>query len=219
MSDMTITTHKRPICWTNRHLRRVSPLLDVGQISPPSIAPGRLSEMMQAVDKSTPQVGVVSDFVPVMDYKKYISMLEDANHPRDLIKTIRQKHEDYYDTHCQYIPSTRPVLPDIPDLIYTDSKVNGCIPFINFNKCTPRETLPMYIEAGVDAEYIKSIEQNIKKWERSIPGRNKIVDEVLSKYSGKPPARKKKKSLRSRFVRRTVGLVKDEEVDNDKAAE
>ena len=204
---MIPTTHKRPICWTNRHLRRVSPLFDVGQISPPSVAPGRLLQMVDKINK--PLTPWNENFVPVMDYKKYISLLEASNHPRDLIKKIRIKHEQYYETHCTHPHQILPVLPDIPDLIYPDSEVNGCTPFINFNKCTPRETIPMYIEAGLSEHYIKSIKNNIDKWERGIAGRNKVVDEVLSKYSGKPPARKKKKSLRSRFMRKTAGVIID----------
>ena len=184
---------------------------------PPSVAPSRLLQMIDNLEK--PLSPWKDEFQPVMDYKKYISLLEDSGHPTDIIKKIRRKHEDYYSAQCLIPPPPSSKLPVIPDLIYTDSEVNGCTPFLDFATAKPHECIPMYREAGVTEKCIKFLEQKITKWELGIPGRNKVVDEVLSKYSGKPPARKKKKSLRSRFMRKTAGIVKDEEGDNNNEAE
>ena len=216
---MSPTTHKRPICWIKRNERRPSPIFDVGQISPPSIGPGVITNMIRALDK--PWVITQGEFRPVMDYRKYLTMLESqGDYPKEIIDKIRTEHEHYYATHCHLPPVITNLAPRLPGLENTESSINGCQAFIEFNKVKdPKDTIPMYIRAGVPQENIQFLEKRILHWKCGIADRNRSLDEILSKYSGKPQARKKKKSLRSRFTRKTAGIIKEEDIDYDKGEE
>mgnify|MGYP000044052658 FL=1 len=172
--------------------------------------------MIRALDK--PWVITHGEFRPVMDYRKYLTMLESqGDYPKEIIDKIRTEHEHYYATHCHLPPVITNLAPRLPGLENTESSINGCQAFIEFNKVkNPSDTIPMYIRAGVPRENIKFMENRILHWKCGIADRNRSLDEILSKYSGKPQARKKKKSLRSRFTRKTVGLIKDEDLEDDR---
>lgn len=216
---MAPTTHKRPICWVRRNERRPSPVFNIGEISPPNMGPGVLTKLINALDK--PWTIDQGQFRPIMDYKKYISMLEtQGEHPPEIIEEIRRKHEEYYSTHCESETRVTTLAPSLPDLKHTESAINGCQPFIDFNKVRdPQDTIPMYVAAGVSPESIKYLEKRILNWKCGIPERNRTLDEILSRYSGKPQARKKKKSLRSRFTRKVTSIVKDDELEEARDGE
>ena len=212
---MAPTTHKRPICWVKRNERRPSPVFNIGEISPPSMGPGVLTKLVNALDK--PWTIDQGDFRPIMDYKKYLTMLEaQGAHPKEIIEKIRREHEQYYATHCHDPQIITNLAPRLPGLEHVESEINGCQAFIEFNKVKdPQDTIPMYIRAGVSQESIKFMEKRILHWKCGIAERNRGLDEILSKYSGKPQARKKKKSLRSRFTRKVTSIVKEEDLEND----
>ena len=216
---MAPTTHKRPICWVRRNDRRPSPVFNIGQISPPNMGPGVLTKLVQALDK--PWVIDRGEFKPIMNYKKYIAMLEaQGDHPPELLEKMRKEHENYYATHCKVPAAITNLAPRLPGLENTESEINGCQAFIEFNKVKdPQDTIPMYIRAGVPQESIKFMEKRIIHWKCGIAERNRSLDEILSKYSGKPQARKKKKSLRSRFTRKITSIIKEEDPENDKDEE
>ena len=211
------TTHKRPICWMKRNQRRISPVFNLGQISPPNMGPGVLTGLINSLDK--PWVIDRDEFRPIMNHNKYIAMLEaQGKHPPELLEKMRLDHENYYATHCAFGEMRVHPGPKLPkSLINTESEINGCQAFIEFNKVKdPQDTIPMYVNAGVKEECIKYLEKRILNWKCGISERNRSVDEILSKYSGKPQARKKKKSLRSRFKNTTKSLIKEGELDDDK---
>ena len=218
---MAPTTHKRPICWVRRNDRRPSPVFNIGQISPPNMGPGVLTKLVQALDK--PWSIDRGEFKPIMNYKKYIAMLEaQGEHPPELLEKMRREHENYYATHCQVPAAITNLAPRLHGLENTESEINGCQAFIEFNKVKdPQDTIPMYIRAGVPQESIKFMEKRILHWKCGIAERNRSLDEILSKYSGKPQARKKKKSIRSRFTRKITSFIKEEdlEIDKDEEAE
>ena len=207
---MTQSYTKRPICWEKRHERRKSPLYNIGGFSPPVTGTGGLQKIIDALDKSC--VITRGEFHPIMDYKKYIAMLRIANeHPPQVIREIERKHEEYYASHTESETLMWTPGVDLPNLVHSESEINGRQPFVRFNHVPPREALPMYEAAGVSQEVRTGLEMKVTAWEQGHESRNAVLDEVLSKYSGKTQARKKKKSLRSRFVNKVKYIIKDDD--------
>ena len=101
------------------------------------------TQLVQALDK--PWVIDRGEFKPIMNYKKYIAMLEaQGDHPPELLEKMRKEHENYYATHCQVPDAITNLAPRLPGLENTESEINGCQAFIEFNKVKdPQDTIPM----------------------------------------------------------------------------
>ena len=173
--------------------------------------------MIEAMDR--PVVIKQDAFRPIMNYKKYVEMLRLQNeHPPEMIRKLERIHEEYY---AQVVEMPPP--PGLPKtgltILHTESEVNDQQPFINFNKVKPRASLAMYEAAGIPDDSQRYLENRVTVWEQSHESKNATLDLVLSKYSGKTQARKKKKSLRSRFLVKSRAVIKDEDVCSDKEEE
>ena len=214
---MGIPVTKRPSIWTNRHnLRRVTPP-PIYSSSPPD---GRLSRILSAV-VTEPTAITKSEFIPVLDYKTHIRLLEQSHHPQAMIDKFRDEHEKYYASLCPTRKKSDPGAFHV-DLEYTDqvmvkTTIEGetvttelITPFENFNTVSPRETLEMYRMYGVCEEGIRKLEKRIRNFEASIPAREEHLNKVFSRFTGKSQSKKKLVSLRTRMCKRTKVILKSE---------
>ena len=210
---------KRPLCWVNRHIRRVSPPVVVS-----SSTPGILASILKKV--SNPQKPVIQNttFSPIINYKEYLRVLELSGHPQEMIDSVRIKHEEYYASQCN-ITRPKKISPPVPsftdDIVISsltdkDGKVYTVerVPFKNFNKTkNPRDTIEMYRSYGWNESQMKDLEKKITVFENSIASRNARFEEVMSQYSGKTPAKKKKMALRTRFGKQRLVVIKKEDLN------
>ena len=219
---MGIPITKRPSIWTNRHnLRRVTPP-PIYSSSPPD---GRLSRILSAV-VAEPTAITKSEFIPVLDYKTHIRLLEQSGHPQPLIDKFRDEHEKYYASLCPTRKKSDPGAFHV-DLEYTDqvtvkTTIEGetvtielITPFENFNKVSPRETLEMYRMYGVSQEGIQKLEKRIRNFEASIPGREEHLKKVFSRFTGKSQSKKKVASLRSRMCNKRPKVLLKSDISEE----
>jgi len=219
---MGIPITKRPSLWTNRHnLRRSSP----PPIYSTSPTDGRLTRILDAVAAEPREINK-GKFVPVMNYKEHIRLMEQSSHPQCLIDKFRTKHEKYYASLCPTRKKSDPGAFHV-DLEYTDqvmvkTTIEGDVvttelitPFENFNKVSPRETLDMYRLYGVSDEAIRKLEKRIRKFEDSIPGRAEHLNSVFSRFTGKSQSKKKVASLRSRMCNKRTKIILKSEITEE----
>ena len=219
----TVPLTKRPLCWVNRLVRRVSPPILTSANRPKGI----LSSVLGKVDDTTAANITRSTFVPISGYKEHLRILAQSGHPQEIIDSIRLRHEEYYETHCDItkplpVPPPVPTYPDdivISSLTDKDGKTYTVerVPFKNFNASTnPRYSVEMYREYGWNKGQMKELDRKINQWEASIDSRDARLEEVMGNYSGKPPAKKKKISIRTRFAKQRVVAIKLDELNDTK---
>ena len=215
---------KRPSIWVNRHKVARPTLTTMSPTDPTGpTGGGPLSTLLASARRGEVAPPIRSNFVPVSEWEKYVLLLETHGFDKSIVDSVREKHEKYYEAN-----PTVPRRPSSDDIFtleydYTDQvkvhteiigkevKITTTVPFENFNKVTPRETLGMYKLAGVSTVALAALERKITKWEKSQEGRDMHLHLVMDKYNGKIPAKKKPKPLKHRFAKKTVNILKNDD--------
>ena len=182
----TMAINKRPNCYPRTPYKGGTQVPAVGE-------PGRLSKLISSID------GVVKKhedpFVPFYDINIYIEGLRKDGRSDEYIESVIEKQEAHY-TNNPIKSGRKHVEPIISNIIDDSNPLNG----LHKKNITFKEIIEIYKNAGYSDTFIDRIIAKREKYLATIESTNEYIDEVLSRYSGKPPARKKKIELRGRMA-------------------
>lgn len=195
--------NKRPNCYPR------TPYKGGAQVPVVSGEPGRLSKLLSSID------GVVKKhedpFVPFYDLGNYVDGLRKDGRSDEYIKSVIEKQEAHY-TNNPKKPVEKHAEPIISNIIDDLNPLNG----LHKKNITIEETIEIYKNAGYSDTFIERIIAKYEKYLAAVESTNEYIDNVMSRYSGKPPARKKKTELRGRMATmyKNKNVIKAEDVDS-----
>ena len=195
--------NKRPLCYPRTPFKGGTPA------PKGDVKAGRLSTMLNYVDGKIKKYN--DPFVPIHDLDRYVSGLRKDGRSDEYIKEVVEKHEKYYEENppATCTKTEEPVISNIID------EFNPLKELLR-KDITVEEIIEVYRKAGYSDEFIQRITTKYEKYKDAVESANEYLDTVMSMYSGKPPARKKKVSVRARMTTmyRNKNLIKAEDVDN-----
>lgn len=217
--QITHPTHAmlRPLCYGRPRAPRATPPVVTRPCSENSLLNGILKRV------SDPSVKMVADtWRPIHNYKEHLEFMKITGSSDEEIDECRRRHEEYY---ARNPPKKREetahrlsVKPDSPEwqrlkLVFGDDgkcKLVVDTPFKDILKTNDKEDImKMYENAGCTEEDLEFLESKFLEYERKMPDRNDYIDGILSKYSGKSSSRAKRKTIRQRFTKKTISILKD----------
>jgi len=176
--------------------------------APTYAKPGVLRSILTTVAQPPTNNEFESKFEPIAgDYKAHVDFLRIHKFPDHVTDRVIRDHETYYAKHGPLPIGRTRKEPKLPACMEDYDGVT--------NESNVADWIKFYRKSGFSEQFITNLcaVHNYKLGQ--LKANEEFIDSIMGKYSGKV-AKKKVKSLRSRFKSSRTQLIKVDDCDSDK---